>query len=124
MIRRPPRSTRTDTLFPYTTLFRSGAAALGDVGDAEPDDVLGRAALDGLAGEADLASGTDHAADGAQRRRLAGAVGTQNGGDRALVEVEIEPVQRPRLAVPGFEAADFEKHGNLPSVPREARITS
>src|SRR3546814_12375578 len=28
MIRRPPRSTRTDTLFPYTTLFRSIAAAL------------------------------------------------------------------------------------------------
>src|SRR3546814_17965927 len=29
MIRRPPRSTRTDTLFPYTTLFRS----LGQLGD-------------------------------------------------------------------------------------------
>src|SRR3546814_3710974 len=27
MIRRPPRSTRTDTLFPYTTLFRSTARA-------------------------------------------------------------------------------------------------
>src|SRR3546814_7641400 len=27
MIRRPPRSTRTDTLFPYTTLFRSSAAS-------------------------------------------------------------------------------------------------
>src|SRR3546814_2816895 len=27
MIRRPPRSTRTDTLFPYTTLFRSHAVA-------------------------------------------------------------------------------------------------
>src|SRR3546814_1320522 len=27
MMRRPPRSTRTDTLFPYTTLFRSYAAA-------------------------------------------------------------------------------------------------
>src|SRR3546814_3744697 len=26
MIRRPPRSTRPDTLFPYTTLFRSGLA--------------------------------------------------------------------------------------------------
>src|SRR3546814_12330886 len=26
MIRRPPRSTRTDTLFPYTTLFRSNAS--------------------------------------------------------------------------------------------------
>src|SRR3546814_693693 len=30
MIRRPPRSTRTDTLFPYTTLFRSGLDA--DIG--------------------------------------------------------------------------------------------
>src|SRR3546814_20791309 len=28
MIRRPPRSTRTDTLFPYTTLFRSKAFAV------------------------------------------------------------------------------------------------
>src|SRR3546814_9608110 len=28
MIRRPPRSTRTDTLFPYTTLFRSPVSAL------------------------------------------------------------------------------------------------
>src|SRR3546814_8866491 len=27
MIRRPPRSTRTDTLFPYTTLFRSASAS-------------------------------------------------------------------------------------------------
>src|SRR3546814_12098931 len=38
MIRRPPRSTRTDTLFPYTTLFRSPLAAadrdalLGEIG--------------------------------------------------------------------------------------------
>src|SRR3546814_6588993 len=41
MIRRPPRSTRTDTLFPYTTLFRSQAAQpqviVGDRGtQAEP----------------------------------------------------------------------------------------
>src|SRR3546814_10486771 len=28
MIRRPPRSTRTDTLFPYTTLFRSAGVAI------------------------------------------------------------------------------------------------
>src|SRR3546814_7053755 len=35
MIRRPPRSTRTDTLFPYTTLFRSGRPAVdGDRGPA------------------------------------------------------------------------------------------
>src|SRR3546814_12400071 len=31
MIRRPPRSTRTDTLFPYTTLFRSGERLEDDV---------------------------------------------------------------------------------------------
>src|SRR3546814_3217513 len=31
MIRRPPRSTRTDTLFPYTTLFRSRGAFLPGV---------------------------------------------------------------------------------------------
>src|SRR3546814_20736104 len=30
MIRRPPRSTRTDTLFPYTTLFRSNGPAARD----------------------------------------------------------------------------------------------
>src|SRR3546814_3675854 len=29
MIRRPPRSTRTDTLFPYTTLFRSAIDGIG-----------------------------------------------------------------------------------------------
>src|SRR3546814_20401813 len=34
MIRRPPRSTRTDTLFPYTTLFRSGAGALAGASNA------------------------------------------------------------------------------------------
>src|SRR3546814_6652386 len=31
MIRRPPRSTRTDTLFPYTTLFRSRSGRSVDV---------------------------------------------------------------------------------------------
>src|SRR3546814_3371010 len=31
MIRRPPRSTRTDTLFPYTTLFRSHRVSRGRI---------------------------------------------------------------------------------------------
>src|SRR3546814_20506844 len=36
MLRRPPRATRTDTLFPYTTLFRSlGAQTLGQLADDE-----------------------------------------------------------------------------------------
>src|SRR3546814_5158812 len=39
MIRRPPRSTRTDTLFPYTTLFRSV-----DLERVAGDEACGRAA--------------------------------------------------------------------------------
>src|SRR3546814_4452436 len=59
MIRRPPRSTRTDTLFPYTTLFRSAGlrrrAHRGDL-DRRPacpaERILGRHAdrLPGLQG--------------------------------------------------------------------------
>src|SRR3546814_2995493 len=37
MIRRPPRSTRTDTLFPYTTLFRSKFIEKYDIVAAEGD---------------------------------------------------------------------------------------
>src|SRR3546814_21110281 len=56
MIRRPPRSTRTDTLFPYTTLFRSQAAAgLGIVegsrvrlGDRQGSLVVHAKLFDGL----------------------------------------------------------------------------
>src|SRR3546814_8615556 len=59
MIRRPPRSTRTDTLFPYTTLFRSAEArtrsllrqelfALPRSVDPAPDDP-GRAVARGRA---------------------------------------------------------------------------
>src|SRR3546814_14526266 len=38
MIRRPPRSTRTTTLFPYTTLFRSAAAIGAAAGIADAVD--------------------------------------------------------------------------------------
>src|SRR3546814_6629170 len=38
MIRRPPRSTRTDTLFPYTTLFRSSGGGRQQCTDARPAD--------------------------------------------------------------------------------------
>src|SRR3546814_2779711 len=36
MIRRPPRSTRTDTLFPYTTLFRSRRPGFSTVATTRP----------------------------------------------------------------------------------------
>src|SRR3546814_11557685 len=90
MIRRPPRSTRTDTLFPYTTLFRSAAIdpdgkALADMsahdgeepgrrGDAK--EFLGflpRAADDRFQRGPDLAGGgldaTDQAVDDCLARR-------------------------------------------------------
>src|SRR3546814_20964451 len=43
MIRRPPRSTRTDTLFPYTTLFRSRGDAQADASPeaVQPDGQTG-----------------------------------------------------------------------------------
>src|SRR3546814_5305437 len=45
MIRRPPRSTRTDTLFPYTTLFRS------------PSRLMGRLLFPLVRGKADIVTG-------------------------------------------------------------------
>src|SRR3546814_16862015 len=67
MIRRPPRSTRTDTLFPYTTLFRAegaavhidrrgsgcapGAARLDSQAAGRADDLVGA----DIAGRADVA---------------------------------------------------------------------
>src|SRR3546814_18487354 len=64
MIRRPPRSTRTDTLFPYTTLFRSAARGMDRVrnrlhltleqpagvrvGDHQPRDVGAEARFQGF----------------------------------------------------------------------------
>src|SRR3546814_15176063 len=50
MIRRPPRSTRTDTLFPYTTLFRSGRGGDGALlpaprADGDARAWIGRAPL-------------------------------------------------------------------------------
>src|SRR3546814_13912937 len=80
MIRRPPRSTRTDTLFPYTTLFRSVEIAPGPVryqdrrGIAQPD-VAER--LDDHLGEGrGLArGGGGFVIGGDQQHRLALAVG-------------------------------------------------
>src|SRR3546814_10386828 len=47
MIRRPPRSTRADTLFPYTTLFRSADPLAGQIGRL-------RDARGGIHGDAEL----------------------------------------------------------------------
>src|SRR3546814_7590602 len=51
MIRRPPRSTRTDTLFPYTTLFRSDVRLILE--DAEFEKLFPDATLHSAAWEFD-----------------------------------------------------------------------
>src|SRR3546814_9038170 len=71
MIRRPPRSTRTDTLFPYTTLFRSWEASeVEDHAGRGPEavEIIGfgleaqaDAAISGDAAQADVLGADFHA---------------------------------------------------------------
>src|SRR3546814_14283314 len=68
MLRRPPRSTRTDTLFPYTTLFRS---VVGGPFDGQ------RAAVQH---DIRLAAGEAAAMGGHQRGTGAGATGLGDAG--------------------------------------------
>src|SRR3546814_10297981 len=91
MIRRPPRSTRTDTLFPYTTLFRSLGFVAFDL-----DPRLGRRVAPGHRGQqarvvvvrivvAALViereeAGEFHHLPGRAQHRLAGAVGKVDAG--------------------------------------------
>src|SRR3546814_14209991 len=58
MIRRPPRSTRTDTLFPYTTLFRSAdrAADAGVPPDPSGNGIVVRSAHSRPSDRADRAN--------------------------------------------------------------------
>src|SRR3546814_9832160 len=70
MIRRPPRSTRTDTLFPYTTLFRSPAAARGGLDQHRIADCA-RDPL-GLVDIADRAVGTRHQRQAERARGVLG----------------------------------------------------
>src|SRR3546814_5138151 len=51
MIRRPPRSTRTDTLFPYTTLFRSGEIVDRSPVEAGPQFTMREAGPRGVIGD-------------------------------------------------------------------------
>src|SRR3546814_9328529 len=85
MIRRPPRSTRTDTLFPYTTLFRSKATEeTFPIIDGERFSVPGdRATL---------------AADGSIMMLGRDSMVVNTGGEKVFVE-EVEEVLRSHPAV-------------------------
>src|SRR3546814_9414343 len=67
MIRRPPRSTRTDTLFPYTTLFRSSGGGRGRPrrgGQAGRQDAGGRGLLLPALGDRERPAGVGDIDDG------------------------------------------------------------
>src|SRR3546814_13634878 len=94
MIRRPPRSTRTDTLFPYTTLFRSteagGSLTLELVGDhadrVVEDEQVG---LDGAGEAAPGVLAVDEPDVAARRQRV--ELGEPGVGRQQVVD-DREPV--------------------------------
>ena len=57
-----------------------------------------------------------HAGDGADERRLAGAVGADNGDDRALFDLKRHAVERLHVAVKHIEVFDAQHH--TASAPR------
>src|SRR3546814_20452476 len=90
MVRRPPRSTRTDTLFPYTTLFRSVVDQHIDMA-AEPVQRLrpkrfGRARMGEVGGDAAFlaAAGMAHDIVRGKRRRDGFADAPAGAGDEAV----------------------------------------
>src|SRR3546814_14836892 len=105
MIRRPPRSTRTDTLFPYTTLFRS-AADVVIVDEAEIEAIhLLAPGIDRLGGEeSDLAGQRAARKIFAERMRevlarIADAeLGRARNGADGILDLDIEPVGGERQA--------------------------
>src|SRR3546814_1714156 len=102
MDRRPPRSTRTDTLFPYTTLFRSvGVARRPDVRPARQCIDLfgdGRSGGDGRAMAALAALGRRAGADGGAVRHLCG-VGARRlcAGDADLGQLDTAALAAPAV---------------------------
>src|SRR3546814_10712080 len=93
MIRRPPRSTRTDTLFPYTTLFRSHPQDCAGAGgglrrgsEACERDALFRACAGGAGG----GGGASRRAVQRDHRRIAG---DRRGTDRQRSEEHTSELQ-------------------------------
>src|SRR3546814_1164428 len=87
MIRRPPRSTRTDTLFPYTTLFRSAG---------DDDDLFGlRHEEGGILGTAALPRAVDRGVAAARACAVA-AEAARDHADEAAVHRATHDVRQDR----------------------------
>src|SRR3546814_20897065 len=115
MRRRPPRSTRTDTLFPYTTLFRSPLAAMVFVQLLRMNEALPLA--DALIAEslayATLQNGPEFSAWRAANRQASAA--PTESGPAVLIERTRDPPQ-PTLNRPDHRT---RKHGRAPGEESE-----
>src|SRR3546814_14463106 len=117
MILRPPRSTRTDTLFPYATLFRSA------VEDDEIPVHLAARAPAGAQIVGDLEKGIEQGADARAgiaiqfQRMILDPLGPQSGHDDAVLTA----VREERRNLPAPTAADVEPEQHLERVagPRQ-----
>src|SRR3546814_3490516 len=97
MIRRPPRSTRTDTLFPYTTLFRSPGGDAEHALDAGGD-------LDGA--EAQRGGHADRGGHDRQYVDDATWPAAVAGADQRLQQVADQPAAAAVVLEPGHRQSD------------------
>src|SRR3546814_4458039 len=109
MIRQPPRSTRTDTLFPYTTLFRSqtlleAVAVAVDQRMMRPGDRRARTEQDHRVEQRQRESVDDVNALGRPHRDRRRAVLSEQRVDRAIDDLDRHREQRE--VEPGPEPAD------------------
>src|SRR3546814_16405950 len=117
MIRRPPRSTPTDTLFPYTTLFRSDRREHLDAGpraldEGSPDEHGSeRIAVDPVDLEVGLER-VDLAAEGVATHR------DVDGAEAALVVAAVEDRGAPQ----DHPGAGAQRGHALPEALREGRV--
>src|SRR3546814_9830601 len=94
MIRRPPRSTRTDTLFPYTTLFRSPHPLRRDLGGLRH----GPAVAEARRGHLVLAEGAGRRGGARHAGALAARGGTPGEPRAGLAAADDLPAHQGRQA--------------------------
>src|SRR3546814_16765811 len=120
MIRRPPRSTRTDTLFPYTTLFRSLESAdqdhvpvqVGRGGDCDLGAGPGERAVT-------VESGADHGTVHLEVVEVLGVDGTHGACTPHLDQVVDDVRGRISSAVPTLERSDPHRVDQVGEIGRE-----
>ena len=95
-----------------------GAAPVRHVRDSKARDVLRRQRADRAAAKPDVAGARDESAERPQDRRLAGAIGAEHRGHAAVLDLEIDAMQRARRTVPGLETLRFQDRGAQFALPR------